>query len=135
MTELEELISKYPSLKYNEEKTKVKRAEFPVRRGFQVHLISPYISFQIVCDLTGHEMPPTLKAVKVYVEGKKYKYQLGRLSKQVSHIASISESNERENGNGEAEEKVDDSKSRKWIEAIKAKYAEFLIPPKNPKRK
>ena len=29
---------------------------------------------QVVCQLTSHEMPSTLKAVQMYVNGKKYKY-------------------------------------------------------------
>ena len=86
---------------------------------------------KIVCGLTGHEMPPTLTAVRVYVEGKRYKAQLDRLSKQVAQIAAnlaAEEPAKQANGTGEV-------KSRKWIEAIRAKYSEFLIPPKNPKRK
>ena len=81
-------------------------------------------------------MPPNLTAIKVYVEGKRFKNQLQKLSKQAAEIAaSISESAKKTNGKSNTADKEDEVKSRKWIDIIKAKYSEFLIPPKNPKRK
>ena len=32
------------------------------------------ICLQVVCQLTSHEMPYTMKAVQMYINGKKYKY-------------------------------------------------------------
>jgi hypothetical protein len=29
---------------------------------------------QVVCQVTSHEMPCTMKAVEMYINGKKYKY-------------------------------------------------------------
>ncbi|CAF1090924.1 unnamed protein product [Brachionus calyciflorus] len=53
-TNLEELLAKYTSLKYNENNTR------------------------IICEWSGHEMPPNINSVLSYVNGNKYKQLLSK---------------------------------------------------------
>ena len=55
--DLDTLISKYSSLKYNEEKTK------------------------IICEWSGHEMPLTQQAVTTYINGNRYKKLIAKVTK------------------------------------------------------
>ncbi len=48
-SDLDQILKKYPSLKYNDEKTKV------------------------VCEWSGHEMPLKLDSITTYLNGNRYK--------------------------------------------------------------
>ncbi len=67
-SDLDQLLKKYPSLKYNDEKTKV------------------------VCDWSGHEMPLKLDGVMSYLKGQRYTKLLEKninqtdLSKYKEHL-------------------------------------------------
>lgn len=74
---------------------------------------------RIICNLTQHEMMPNEKAIMGYVEGKKYQSLIARLNKEIER------------------EEVDpgEIKTADLVDTLREKYFEFLVAPKNPKRK
>jgi len=68
---LDELIQTYSSLKYNEQKTKVRFWEFFKFTFFKVFNLD--VLSKVICEWSGHEMPARAEAVLVYVNGNKYK--------------------------------------------------------------
>jgi hypothetical protein len=68
---LDELIQTYSSLKYNEQKTKVRFFAFFSCKYLKstIWTVLP----KVICEWSGHEMPTRAEAVLVYVNGNKYK--------------------------------------------------------------